>query len=115
MRGNAAPQCAAIQWNRGGAPEFIRNSTEQTAGPIRSQRKKQMEMVMNSQARPAIGGSCDWCEASLGTRIFHYESKRYCCRACLDAGVAAEVSAPLFETKPFPPELRRLRAHIPHF
>ncbi|MND09454.1 hypothetical protein D3C83_327860 [compost metagenome] len=44
-----------------------------------------------------------------------FEAKRYCCRACLDAGVASEISRPLFETKPFPPELRRLRAHIPFY
>jgi hypothetical protein len=74
-----------------------------------------MEMIMFTQLAPAVAGSCDWCESDLGTRIFHYEAKRYCCRSCLDAGAAAEVSRPLFETTPFPPALRRLRAHVPQY
>ena len=74
---------------------------------------KNVEMIMFSKAISAVSGSCDWCEADLGSRIFHYEAKRYCCRSCLDAGVTFEISRPLFETKPFPPELRRLRAQIP--
>lgn len=62
-----------------------------------------------------VSGTCDWCDASLSTRIYHFESKRYCSRACLDSGVANEISRPLFEAKPFPPELQRLRAQIPHY
>jgi hypothetical protein len=69
---------------------------------------------MLSEALHVVDGSCDCCGADFGTRIFHFEAKRYCCRTCLDTGVASEVSRPLFETKPFPHELRRLRAHIPH-
>ena len=70
---------------------------------------------MFGEATSAASGSCDWCEADLGTRMFRYEAKRYCCRSCLDAGVASEVGRPLFETRPFPPELRRLRAHVPQY
>ena len=58
-------------------------------------------------------GKCDWCEADLGLRVFHFEGKRYCCRDCMDTGASREVGRPLFETKPFPPALSRLRAHVP--
>lgn len=75
--------------------------------------QEDLEMIMFEQTASGITGHCDWCEAQLASRIFHYEDKRYCCRACLDSGVAMEISRPLFETKPFPHELRRLRAQIP--
>jgi len=76
---------------------------------------RKVETIMFSEAMHVVDGSCDWCGIQLGNRTFHFEAKRYCCRACLDAGVASEISRPLFETKPFPPELRRLRAHIPFY
>ncbi|HEX6610213.1 MAG TPA: hypothetical protein VF051_05510 [Hyphomicrobiaceae bacterium] len=62
---------------------------------------------------PLPVAKCDWCDGDIGLRIFHFEGKRYCCRACMDAGVAREVSRPLFEAKPFPAALSRLRAHVP--
>ena len=43
---------------------------------------------MLSEAIHFVEGSCDWCGTDLGHRIFHFEAKRYCCRTCLDAGVA---------------------------
>lgn len=64
---------------------------------------------------PLPVAKCDWCDGDIGLRIFHFEGKRYCCRACMDAGVAREVSRPLFEAKPFPAALSRLRAHVPQF
>jgi hypothetical protein len=45
--------------------------------------------------------------------MYHFEGKRYCCRECMDAGAAHEMSRPLFEAKPFPAALSRLRAHVP--
>ena len=62
---------------------------------------------------PPEAGKCDWCDADLRLRIFHFEGKRYCCRGCMETGVSHEVSRPLFETKPFPPALNRLRAQVP--
>jgi hypothetical protein len=46
-------------------------------------------------------------------RIFHFEGKRYCSWSCMEAGAPHELGRPLFEAKPFPPALNRLRAHIP--
>ena len=58
-------------------------------------------------------GKCDWCKVELGLRIFHFEGKRYCCRGCMNTGASREVSRPLFEARPFPAALSRLRAFIP--
>lgn len=55
---------------------------------------------------------CDWCDCDLGSRIFHFEGKRYCSWACMGRGAPHEMSKPLFETKPFPPALHRLRAQV---
>jgi hypothetical protein len=74
-----------------------------------------MIMLALADVTPIVVGTCDWCDADLGLRIFHFEAKRYCCRGCLDAGVRSEIGRPLFETRPFPPELHRLRAQVPHF
>jgi hypothetical protein len=62
---------------------------------------------------PLPADKCDWCDRDTGLRIFHFEGKRYCSRGCMDAGVSHEIRRPLFEAKPFPLALRRLRAHVP--
>lgn len=56
---------------------------------------------------------CDWCGVELGTRIFHFEGKRYCSWRCMESGAPCEISRPLFETKPLPAALHRLRVQLP--
>lgn len=62
---------------------------------------------------PLPAAKCDRCDGDIGLRIYHFEGKRYCSRECMNAGAAREMGRPLFEAKPFPTELSRLRAHVP--
>lgn len=55
---------------------------------------------------------CDWCRAHLTTRIIHYDGQHYCSRSCFELGSAAHIGRPLFEAKPFPPDMAYLKARL---
>jgi hypothetical protein len=53
---------------------------------------------------------CEWCMQHFATNAFHHEGKRYCSSRCCDHGVVAQIRAPLFEARPFPPGMSFLKA-----
>lgn len=52
--------------------------------------------------------TCDRCHCHLELRIYHYEGWKFCSRLCFEMFVGQ----PIFESGPFPSQMKNLRANV---